>query len=295
MLQAPTRGLTLRYVVVLLAVALLSSVAFLELDYLSNGGLRLTGFLKKCDQQQMSAQRMAYFALRLSQPGTAAEHDIDRTRLNEETGQLLEDEESLMIKGGPFDQVVSIAPNLRQIYFGAVTHVDKEVRDYVLLARKIGSVPEGNLTFDDPDVAQLEEMNANELLNGLNEGVFLLRDPLAGAAGASPHRVELGVFLVTLLTLIAAGLWVFRPMVRIILEENHQLLTSERRLTAVLNTVGEAIFSADAEGKILSVNSEAARLWEYELKDLLGQTVDCLFSHPGFFQDASAQAFRSER
>ena len=59
---------------------------------------------------------------------------------------------------------------------------------------------------------------------------------------------------------------------------------------AVFDTVGEAIFSADEEGKILSVNSEAARLWEYEIKDLLGQSVDYLFSEPGFFHEAREQS-----
>jgi len=50
-------------------------------------------------------------------------------------------------------------------------------------------------------------------------------------------------------------------MVSLIFAENQRLIASERRLMAVLDTVGEAIFSADVDGKILSVNSEAARLW----------------------------------
>jgi PAS domain S-box-containing protein len=290
MLPASTRGLTLRYVVVLLMVAALSAVALLALDLLSLEGVRLSSFIKKCDRQEACAQRMAYFALRLSQPGTPSEHEVDRTRLNEETGELLEDEEALMLKDGPLDQVAIFSPNVRQIYYGSVTHLDKEVRDYVLLARKIASAPEGNLSFDDPDVAQLEEANVNELLDGMDRVILLLRETWENLR-TDLLWGELAVFVVTLLTLSAAGVWVFRPMVKLIIAENHELQASERRLMAVFNTVGEAIFSADEEGKILSVNSEAARLWEYELKDLVGQSIDCLFSHPGFFHEARSQAF----
>jgi PAS domain S-box-containing protein len=64
---------------------------------------------------------------------------------------------------------------------------------------------------------------------------------------------------------------------------------------AVFDTVGEAIFSANDEGKILSVNSEAARLWEYEIKDLEGQSVDCLFSEPGFFEESREQSAHAEQ
>ena len=97
------------------------------------------------------------------------------------------------------------------------------------------------------------------------------------------------VLLLTLLTLSLAALLIFRPMVQLIISETKQLTASERLLTAVFNTVGEAILSADAQGKILSVNAEAARLWEYEIKDLLGQNLDYLFSAPGFFQEAREQ------
>src|ERR1700743_3507075 len=110
MLPASTRALTVRYVLALLIVGVLSLLAFLALNHLIARGQQLSTFIRLCDSQQMCCQRIAYFAMRLSQAGSASEHDIWRTRLNEETGQLLEDEESLMTKGGPFDQVGMFAP-----------------------------------------------------------------------------------------------------------------------------------------------------------------------------------------
>ena len=54
--------------------------------------------------------------------------------------------------------------------------------------------------------------------------------------------------------------------------------------------MSEAIFSTDAEGRILSVNHEAVRLWDYEIESLIGQYLDHLFVEPGFFAEARAQS-----
>jgi PAS domain S-box-containing protein len=290
MLPASTRGLTFRYVVVLCVVAVLSALAFLAMYYLTGRGMSLTRFASVCDEQRISAERISYFATRLSQPGAAAEHAVDRQRLDQEATELLDDEKTLTAPGGPLDQVAAIAPDVGPLYTGPVTHFDKVIKDYADLARIIAAVPEGDLAVDDQDVVRLQEENANDLLDGFNKSVTLLRDTW------ERQRLwllwaEIGVFLSTLVTLVLAGLFVFRPMVRMIFAENQQLLASERRLTAIFNTVGEAIITTDQEGRILSINSEAARLWEYEFKDLEGQSVDCFFSVPGFFQEARAQAF----
>jgi len=272
-------------VVVLLLIAVLFLLGFLTLNYIISRGRQLAQFIQLSDEEQMCAQRIAYFSQRLSQMSSEEEHETCRTRLKQEAQQMLEDEDRETAPGGPMDQIKDFAPELITLYQGQPVHLDQEVRDYVKLARKIAAVPEGGLAFDDPDVAAVQEKNYNELLVGLNKAVFLLRDDWEKQRQIA-IVIEVLVLVLTLMTLVLAGLFVFRPMVKLIVEENQQLQASERRLMAVFDTVGEAIFSADDQGKILSVNSEAARLWEYEIKDLTGQSVDCLFSEPGFFHEA---------
>jgi PAS domain S-box-containing protein len=301
MLPASTRGWTVRYVVVMLFVALLSVLAFLAMAYVTSRGDRLLAFVRICENQRGAAAQMTYFATRLSQPGSTSEHDVDRRRLDQETTKLLDEEKMLVAPNGPLDQVKAIAPDLESVYRGKATvhldngtdsQLDKAISDFADLARIITAVPEGNLAFDDQDVARLQEESANEVLGGLGMAENRLREAWQ-TQRLHLLYAEIAVFVSTLLALIAAGLWVFRPMVQLIFAENQELLASERRLMAVFNTVGEAIFSADAEGKILSLNSEAARLWEYELKDIVGQGIDCLFSAPGFFHEACEQAFNA--
>jgi PAS domain S-box-containing protein len=287
---ASNQRLTIRYLVVLILVAALSALAFLAVAYLSNRGERRLDCVRFLDDERTAAVHIQYFATRLSQPGNAAEHDVDRQRLDQETSHLLDDEQKLTAPGGPLERALVAAPELDGIFHGPAGHLDKEITDYAGLARIIAAVPEGNLAFDDQDVARLQQVCASDLLDGLDKSVNLLRDTWETAK----YRLvaaELTLFALTLLVLIGAGIFVFRPMVNLIVRDNQNLLASERRLVAVINTVGEAIISADAEGKILSANSQAGRLWGYELKDLEGQPIDCLFSTPGFFEDARKQAF----
>ena len=274
------------------AVAILSSLAFLAMYYISSRGQRLSNFVHYCDEQRACSVHMAYSAMRLAQPAQTTEHEVDRQRLDQDTTLLLDDEKAIMASGGPLDDVDAIDPDVRALYTGTSVHLDKVINDYAGLARIIAAVPEGNLPVDDDGLAQMQDINAHQLFDGLNTATNSLRDTwqrqrliLLVAEG--------GIFLATLLALIAAGLFVFRPMIRMIVAENHELVTAERRLSAVINTVGEAILSTDEEGNILSMNSEAVRLWEYEFKDLEGQPVDHLFSVEGFFHEASEQAFGS--
>jgi PAS domain S-box-containing protein len=280
---------TIRVWVVLSLITLLAAIGYLTLNFVISRGSLLRQFINISDQQQMSAQRMAYFGERLAQPGSTDEHDVLRTRLKEESDEMLADEDTELAKGGPMDQIAGFAPEVQAIYLNAPVHLDKEIRDYGALAQKIAAIPEGNLVFDDPDVAQLEEKNYNELLEGLNKAVFDLRADWERER-QNIIALQMGIFLLTLATILVTGLFVFRPMVKVMVEENQELVTSERRLMAVFDTVGEAIFSADEHGNILSVNSEAARLWEYEIKDLKGQRVDYLFTEPGFFTAAREQS-----
>ena len=300
MLPAPTRGLTTRYVVVMFIVALLSVLAFLALYLTTIRGEHMLIFVKVCDDERTRAIQISYFATRLSQPGSTAEHDLDRQRLDQETTELLKEEKALVAPGGTLDEVSEIAPDIKYLFVGgqvklqngSATNLDKVISDYADLARIISAVPEGDLTIDDQDIARLQAESVHDVVDGLDLAVNGLRDTWQKQRMIILFT-EVGIFAATLLALIFTGIFVFRPMVKLILSENQELLLSERRLTAVINTVGEAILSTDEDGNVLSMNSEAARLWEYDFKDLEGQPIDHLFSVPGFFHEASEQAFGS--
>src|SRR5260221_11889731 len=108
----------------------------------------------------MCEQRIAYFSLKLARPGTPAELAVDRMRLKEEDDRLEADENTLVQGGGVLDRAATYSPELRSLYFDAPSHLDKEVRDYVAVARKLAAGPAGSLLFNDPGGGGLQEKKA---------------------------------------------------------------------------------------------------------------------------------------
>jgi len=159
------------------------------------------------------------------------------------------------------------------------------------VARRLVAAP-GELPPDSPDLALLRHLG-----DALHAGFLQVGQEMEVERDANKRLfilVETGIFGAILLALLAEAIFIFRPMAQLIVRETRKLGASERLLMAVFNTVGEAIFSADEQGRILSVNSEAVRLWEYEAESLIGQSLDHLFVEPGFFQEACEQCVGQE-
>jgi len=284
-----SRALTIGYVSALVLLAVLSIAAYLALSSVISKGRDLSGFIKISDQQQLSSQLIAYYSLALAQSKSPKERATFRERLNQEIKQLSQQEDLLVVGAQGLDAAVRVSPELKALYFDEPFHLDKAMRDFIEVARRTADMPDGTLSPTGSDEQYIQDKSNTVILEGLNRGMVLARDD-------EEHRwqmlqeAQLLTLFVKLLIFLASGLFIFRPMVNLIVRETRRLTASQRQLTAVFNTVGEAIFSANAEGRILSVNNEAARVWEYEIKDLIGQNLDFLFSGPGFFKEAHEQS-----
>jgi len=280
-------ALTVRYVLALLLVAFLSVAAYLALQSVISSGRQLSGFIKISDEQQLSSQLIAYYSLELAQSKSPSVRAALRDKLNSEINELAM-QEDFLIKGSDLEQAIRAAPELKDLYFSGPWRLDKAIQEYLQVARRTAVKPDGTLKPDDPDEQYLQDKSNTAILEGLNRAVVLARDD-EGHAWQTLELSQLTALFLKFLILLTAALFVFRPMVNVIVRETRRLTASQRQLTAIFNTVSEAIFSADTEGRILSVNNEAARLWDYEIKNLVGQKLDFLFSAPDFFQEAREQ------
>jgi len=271
----------------------LAFVAYLTMGYLIINSRQLGHYVRICDRQQIESQRIAYLGLQLAQAPTPMERAAYRAQLKEESDDLVRTEDSLSRQGSVLFAAAQISPQLLPLYFSEPEHLDKEIRAYVEVARRIVLAPDGSLAPSNPDLRLIQEKSNNELLDGLDKGVELVRSNWQ----VQRQRLlwaQLVVLVFTLFTLLLVGALVFRPMVEMIAVETRQLISSEHQLSAVLDTVSEAIFSTDEQGKILSANNEAVRLWNYEVKNLLGQSLDHLFLSPGFFARACAHCLEQD-
>jgi len=287
-----THALTWRYLLALTLIAVLSLAAYYTLTRVVLSGRQLTELDHANDEENTTIQRISYFSFLLSLPAPASEHEKERTQLRKECAALIDEEDRFIGKISKGEDAFQFSPDLKAIYFSNPINLDAEVRTYAETAGRVATAPEGSLAPDDPDIRYIQERSDNELIDGLNQAIFLLRNKMANER-KTLLLTQVVVFILTMVTLLFTGLFIFRPMITKMVEETRRLASSERKLSAVFNTVGEAIFSTDQKGRILSVNHEAARLWEYEAKDLIGQSLDYLFSHPGFFDEARSQCVKA--
>ncbi len=141
MRSASTRALTIQYTVVLLLIALLFSLR-VSIAALSHRARDRAGRVRP-RQRPPADERAAHrlFCQRLSLTAPPEEHDLYRKRLLQEADIVDNDEKIIFAKGGAYDKVVRFAPELQGIYFGEPTHLDRQLREYVLLARKVAAVP----------------------------------------------------------------------------------------------------------------------------------------------------------
>ena len=282
------RSLTLRYLAALLLIAFLSFAAYLTLHKVIESGREHAGFINVSGRQRMYSQRIAFFSSML----VLATNPDDRTNYRKELQAAIEEmatAQDKLIHGSDADLLSGdLSPGIRKLYFDEPTRLQDHIQAFLDVARRVVDTPDGSLSAYDPDLLYLQHQATHELLDGLDRVVFQAQRDREGER-QNLIWAELIVLFLVLLTLALEALLIFRPMVSMIVQEARQLTASERQLIAVFNTVNEAIFSADDKGHILSVNNEAVRLWDYEIRDLLGQSLDCLFVEPHFFQEACAQ------
>jgi len=107
-------ALTLRYLVVLLVLAVLSLMAFLALSYVIFSGGQLSDFIRITDEEQLSSQQIAYFSLRLAQEKSPVERANWRSQLEAGIRTLGEQEDSLVTT---LHMVTRTSPELGKIYF----------------------------------------------------------------------------------------------------------------------------------------------------------------------------------
>jgi PAS domain S-box-containing protein len=281
------RALTLRFVFALTLIAALVSIGYVALCYVIDRRPVSVEFMRASTRQAGYSQRIALLSMGRAQGLAATAQADDEAQLTQAIDAMAQTEQALTKTDPSMVDAIAKSPKLHRLFYDPPTQLDAKAVQFLDAARRVAAAPAGSLPPDNPDIVLLRNLSG-ELLPGFTQV----------AQRAQTQRetekqlliwVETGIFGAILVALIAEALFIFQPMTQLIVRETHKLGTSERQLMAVLNTVGEAIISADEKGLILSVNNEAVRLWNYEAKSLIGQSIDHLFVEPGFFAEASEQ------
>ena len=234
-------------------------------------------------RQRMLSQRIALFSLRLLSAKDTIEKKAYAGELREAIF-LMEDSHNSLIKGDAgMNSSQRLSSRMKKIYFSSPFELDKKARRYLEEAKALVLSLDGGITIDNPHLQYILEASHLELLQTLNEAVQQYQRESEKRI-VSFEALQFLVLGVSLLVISSSGLFIFRPMVRRIVEEtlrlenqgvdlarsNEQLKKeiSERweledRLRAaitinetLLKTIPLGIDIVDEEGNILYLNEK---------------------------------------
>ncbi len=271
-----TRRLTASYFLAMALVGILALSLFGVLFAQINSQGRYATMIGASGRQRALAQRVALFCLRLAQEPDAERRQGFRGITTRAVGDLeriqrglIQGDASLELPGHP-------GAEIEAIYREQPNDLDRRVEAFCRAARSVAAqAADSPLPPGSPELARVLEAVPGGLLTALDEAVAAYEH----ANHRTTHRlqaVETVLVALLLLTLFAELRLVFRPMVRAILRETFVQAATRRRYTAVLNAVGEAIITVDADNVILGCNPEAERLWRRPARELIGGPASAL-------------------
>ena len=237
---------TKRYVVALTLIALLSALAYVNLNQLissqANNGKRIS----MSSRQKILTQKISFYALyyKLKQ----LKGVIKPMRAIHE--QLI--------------HAPLLPPKLRKLYFEAPVHLDEKVQRYLKHADNFSETRGGwsltyLLTHSNALMADLDKA-VNLYLKEANHNTLRLK------------QVELIIFLSTLATLFFEALFIFMPANRRIRQYTRDILAQKDYSNAVIESSTNAIITLDRNLLIQTYNRMAEKIFGHSKRDMLRQS-----------------------
>lgn len=239
--QVSSRGMTLRYVVALGLVALLTITSHIVLTETLRANEGSAAVINRSGRQRMLSQRINGLAAELHAGDEEAREPL-RTAIR----QFANSHAELvgLAKAPPQGSIGE--SRLYDVYFGPA-EIDHTTARFLAAARRVSE-----RSRDDPadlaDVKLLSDLSKGPLLSGLEE-VVSIHQSVSEARSARMEQIQWSILLIVLMTLAFEAVFIFRPMVQSITGYVGQLLrvADHDYLTGVLN---RGAFTTRAEAEI---------------------------------------------
>lgn len=221
-------------------------------------------------RQRMLSQRIAGFAQRLSDE-SSEESGADIAPKMRRAVDLMDQSHQALIGRLNGDSALDSA-DVRAIYFSMPHRLDQRVRGFVEQARRYLALPPSDRSGSEL-LALIEEAAEQPLLHSLDQAVQQYQ--IDSETRVRDLRRVLFVMLgLMLLALVAEAIWIFRPLIRRLVEANRDLngaLTEveDRRsqVSLLLDNSGQGFFSFGSNLRVDAEASQACRI-------LLGRAPD---------------------
>ena len=215
------RALMLRVVFALTLIAALAAIGYAAFCYVVDKRLASVDFIRAAAGQATYSQRAALLSTGLLQGLPAAAREENRQDLLEAI-RVMERGQKTITRSGSF---VGPSPPIHALLYEGTSPLVADTDQFLAAARRLSRSSADGVAPDDPDLATVRAL-AGRLLPGFIGLVDQARIP-RDIERVNLVWLETAVFGVTLLALILEALFIFRPMVRLVVRETRQLTTSE--------------------------------------------------------------------
>jgi len=278
-------GLTTRYVLVLVVLAILVTSNLLLLQHQIELSSTDSAVINISGRQRMLYQRTALLAQQLAITDDQQQRIDLHTSLQRTLTLLEEAHEELMGERDGLAHAADMDDELRNLYFKGENSLDRRYHSYIDLLRDLIDTPHENRAAQRALARQIADRGIEETMLAQLDHAVLLHQRASETKLRNINRQQGWIWLAAAFTLLYSALAVFRPMARRIRDEFKELdnikHTLELRvlertqevqdLAQAMEASGEAILITDRDGIIKYANQACLRLNGYSKAELIGQ------------------------
>ncbi|MCF6173955.1 MAG: PAS domain S-box protein, partial [Campylobacteraceae bacterium] len=237
---------TKRYVFALSLIALLSTLAYFNLDHLISSQADNGKMINLSSRQKIFAQKIAFYSI------------YYKVEQLEGIIKLMENSHKQLT-------TAPMTNELKNVYFKKPVLLDKKIKTYLFHAKRFNESRDGrSLTY----LLQ----HSNSMLKDLDIAVNLYLQE-AKANTKKLKQVELFIFIFTLITLFFEAILIFMPANRRIKQDTKELTAQKDYSNTVIESSTNAIITLDRNLRIRTYNKMAERIFGYSRDEMLNQSA----------------------
>ena len=237
---------TKRYVFALSLIALLSTLAYFNLDHLITFQADNGKMISLSSRQKIFAQKIAFYSIyyKVKKLGPII--------------KFMEKSHKQLINA-------SMSDKLKKLYFQKPVMLDKKVKTYLFHAKRFNDSRDGrSLTY--------LLKHSNKMLQDLDMAVKLYLEE-SKVNTQKLKQVEFFIFIFTLFTLFFEAVLIFMPANRRIKQDTKELTAEKDYSNAVIESSTNAIITLDRDLKIRTYNEMAEKIFGYSKAEMLNQSA----------------------
>jgi PAS domain S-box-containing protein len=266
------KGLRSRYIFVLAAIGVLSLGSYLLLGESLLQQDTSAAEINLAGRQRMLTQRIGLLQSRLGEATSEQGKAENLKQLEEAINLMATSHKGLTIGDRTIGVTAASSKMLKELYFGPVSFVDKEVGDYLAKARRYVQAVK-NKPLQGEQELDLSAGSSVVLLSHLDRIVSQYQLENEEKVAQVQILRHLTV-IVTLGLLVFSGLFVFRPMVRRIHRNVAELASAEERFRSIAFSSSMAMIIGEGEGgRIAGWNPAAENMFGYSSEEIMGREI----------------------